>query len=331
MEATASATPRPLASIRSRSSSGVRVSSWLLASGFTALRPCVLALTAGSTDHWLVGVRASLGDLPEFVPGALVVFPHPALGRGSPPGMHRRPKMKAPQLEHPQFPEDILGGEALRPSRGDLVSCLLGLGVQRLLEPPALWWSCQAHANLPPLGPSRPTPNQSRPSGIPSPRVVLSRGSQRYCGPLRLPGPPPSRGWGEGRDPSPPWVSRVAPCSVPTCHAPYPGERLRGHRSVAPTESGGLPCPKSRSTRTTSLSRLAQVSHVLQPACLCVSARRQVGSPTPPKAAPMSRGLQPYGYPSGPSVAPGVYRQLPRPDLHRQEHSAFHGALSDWG
>ena len=28
------------------------------------------------------------------------------------------------------------------------------------------------------------------------------------------------------------------------------------------------------------------------------------------------------------SVATGVYRQLPRPDLHRQEHSAFHGALS---
>ena len=262
MEATASATPRPLASIRSRSSSGVRVSSWLLASGFTALRPCVLALTAGSTDHWLVGVRASLGDLPEFVPGALVVFPHPALGRGSPPGMHRRPKMKAPQLEHPQFPEDILGGEALRPSRGDLVSCLLGLGVQRLLEPPALWWSCQAHANLPPLGPSRP------------PRT------------------------------SPPEAD-----SLPT----------------------GCVVPWVRAVLWTPPSRLAQASHVLQPACLCVSARRQVGSPTPPKAAPMSRGLQPYGYPSGPSVAPGVYRQLPRPDLHRQEHSAFHGALSDWG
>src|SRR3989442_5221262 len=37
---------------------------------------------------------------------------------------------------------------------------LLGLGVQRLLEPPELGWSCQAHANLPPLGPSRRTPNQ---------------------------------------------------------------------------------------------------------------------------------------------------------------------------
>jgi hypothetical protein len=37
---------------------------------------------------------------------------------------------------------------------------LLGLGVRRLLEPPELRWSCQAHANLPHLGPSRHTPNQ---------------------------------------------------------------------------------------------------------------------------------------------------------------------------
>src|SRR5262249_23302742 len=37
---------------------------------------------------------------------------------------------------------------------------LLGLGVQRLSEPPELGWSCQAHANLPPLGSSSRTPNQ---------------------------------------------------------------------------------------------------------------------------------------------------------------------------
>jgi len=93
-----------------------------------------------------------------------------------------------------------------------------------------------------------------------------------HCGPLRHPARlPPTRG-SEGRDPSPRWDSRVAPCPVPTCHAPYPGERLRGHRSVAPTESGGLPCPKSRSTLTTSLSRLARASHALRP----------VGLPTHP-------------------------------------------------
>jgi hypothetical protein len=37
---------------------------------------------------------------------------------------------------------------------------LLGLGVQRLLESPELWWSCQAHANLPPLDSLSRTPNQ---------------------------------------------------------------------------------------------------------------------------------------------------------------------------
>src|SRR5712692_1133817 len=37
---------------------------------------------------------------------------------------------------------------------------LLGLGVQRLLESPELRWSCQAHANLPPLDSSMRTPNQ---------------------------------------------------------------------------------------------------------------------------------------------------------------------------
>src|SRR5437660_410020 len=40
------------------------------------------------------------------------------------------------------------------------VHLLLGLGVQRFLEPPELRWSCEAHANLPPLGPSKHTPNQ---------------------------------------------------------------------------------------------------------------------------------------------------------------------------
>jgi hypothetical protein len=37
---------------------------------------------------------------------------------------------------------------------------LLGLGVQRLLEPPELLRGCQAHTNPPPLGSSRHAPNQ---------------------------------------------------------------------------------------------------------------------------------------------------------------------------
>ena len=86
-----------------------------------------------------------------------------------------------------------------------------------------------------------------------------------HCAPLRRPPPPPLTSRGEGRDPSRRWGSRVAPCSVPTRHAPYPGERPHGHRSVALTWSSGLPRFHSGSTLTTSLSRLARASHMLRP------------------------------------------------------------------
>jgi hypothetical protein len=87
-----------------------------------------------------------------------------------------------------------------------------------------------------------------------------------HCGPLRHPALllPPSRS--ESRDPSQCWVSRVAPCSVSTCHAPYPGERSRCHWSVAPAGSSGLPCSNGRSALTTSLSRPARASLALRPA-----------------------------------------------------------------
>src|SRR3972149_2435984 len=79
-----------------------------------------------------------------------------------------------------------------------------------------------------------PVETHPEPGRLPSPPVLLSDRSQRYYAPLRHPPPsPPIRG-GEGRTPSRRWASRVAPCSVPTCHAPYPGERSRGHRSVTP-------------------------------------------------------------------------------------------------
>jgi len=103
------------------------------------------------------------------------------------------------------------------------------------------------------------------PGRLPSPPVFLSDGSKRYCAPLRHPALLPPKVGSEGRDPSQRWASRVALCPVPTCHAHYPGERFRGHRSVAPTESFGLPCPACRSALTTSLSRLARASHALQP------------------------------------------------------------------
>src|SRR6266849_9667133 len=86
-----------------------------------------------------------------------------------------------------------------------------------------------------------------------------------HCAPLRHPSPLPANRRSEGRDPSRRWASRVAPCSVPACHAPYPGERSRRHWSVAPARSHGLPRNSGGSALTTSLSRPAQASHVLQP------------------------------------------------------------------
>ena len=69
----------------------------------------------------------------------------------------------------------------------------------------------------------------------------------------------------EGRDPPRRWASRVAPCSLPTCHAPYPGERSHRYWSVAQARSHGLPRNSGGSALTTSLSRPARASHVLRP------------------------------------------------------------------
>src|SRR3972149_4334122 len=97
-------------------------------------RPTVSALS-GPVSVRRVDHHASLA--PPHRTGR-AVFPHPALGRVSHPGMRRWRKMKAPKLEYAQLSEDDVRGEALRPSRRNLVPLLLGLGVQRLLEPPEL-------------------------------------------------------------------------------------------------------------------------------------------------------------------------------------------------
>src|SRR4029077_1530720 len=79
-------------------------------------------------------------------------------------GLERRPV-------HPRRPPVLLAerigmGQHIRPRHLVIQQIeaigrrLLGLGVQRLLEPPELRGSCQAHANLPPLSPSRRTSNQ---------------------------------------------------------------------------------------------------------------------------------------------------------------------------
>jgi len=223
--------------------------------------PAAVAESVAARGYWKPRQRRPFPD-PAHRTGR-AVFPHPALGRVSHRGMRKRPQMKAPKLEHPQLPEPPRRGEALRPSRGDLVpawpGCTVPLGVSGAsVELPG---SRQSPA--PRLGEARPEPVRQR--RIPSPLVVLSRRSARYCGPLRLPGRLPSQRRGEGRDPSPPWVSRVALGSVPTCHAPYPGERPRPPRSVPRTASSGLPGYSGRSALASSLSRPARASHVLRP------------------------------------------------------------------
>ncbi len=220
--------------------------------------PDAVAESVAARGYWKPRRRRPFPD-PAHRTGR-AVCPHPALGRVSHQGMRRRAQRNAPKLDHSQFPVDLLSGKALRPSRGDLVPawpwCRVPLGVSgALVEVPG---SRQSPA--PRLGEAHPEPGS-----LPSLSVVLSDRSQRYCGPLRRPGRLPSRRRGEGRDPSPPWGSRVALGSVPTCHAPYPGERLSGPRSVARAESSGLPGYSGRSALASSLSRPARASHVLRP------------------------------------------------------------------
>src|SRR5207253_1096358 len=79
------------------------------------------------------------------------------------------------------------------------VRLLLGLGIQRPLELPALVGSCQAHADLPPLGSSGRTPNQGSfpPPGLPGFFGTPSLADPPSWAPfprastVRLPSPPP--------------------------------------------------------------------------------------------------------------------------------------------
>ena len=190
-------------------------------------RPTVSALS-GPVSVRRVDHHASLA--PPHRTGR-AVFPHPALGRVSHPGMRRRLTMTAPELTHSQPPEHHVCVVALCPARRDLVPlpawpwCTAPLGAAGALvellgsrQSPTPW----------------PVETHPEPGRLPSPPVLLSDRSKRYYAPLRRPPPPPRPCSVEGRDPSQSWASRVAPCSVSTCHAPYPGERSRGHRSVAP-------------------------------------------------------------------------------------------------
>ena len=115
---------------------------------------------------------------------------------------------------------------------------------------------------------------------------MLSGGSNRYDGPLRLPAQRPPLHGRESRDPSPRWGSRLAPCSVSTCHAPYPGERSPLPRSVAPARSSGLPGSHGRSALTIYFRGLLG----LHSRCGPLTRR-------PTHGGPWSRGLQRFGRP----------------------------------
>jgi len=165
-------------------------------------------------------------------------------------------------------------------------------------------------------------PNQSARGGFPPHGLCCPVGPSGTVDPPDSQGRPHPTDGARGATPRRPGspVLRWALCRRATPHTPVSdsaviGRLLPRSPAVFPVRKAGR--PSRRPFR--GLRRL----HTC-----CGPSRQQAGSA---HGGPMSRGLQPYGYPSGPSVAPGVYRQLPRPDLHRQEHSAFHGALSDWG
>ncbi len=175
------------------------------------------------------------------------VFPHPALGRGSHPGMHRRPQRAAESAASRATGPGARPAWPWRTAPRGAAGALVGFAGSRQSPAPEL-------VEAPP-----------EPGPLPSPGVMLSPGSKRYYGPLRRPPRPPSMRGDAGRDPAPRWASRVALDAVPTCHAPYPGERSCRPRSVARAGSGGLPCFEGRSALTTCLSRPARASHVLRP------------------------------------------------------------------
>ena len=188
-------------------------------------------------------------------------FPAHGSRTGFTPGHAQATRVKTTQRTNP---------EVSRPLRGDRAA-------------PA-WPGCRAPqgvagASLELLGLRQsPAPclgeTHPEPGSLPSPPVLLSGGCERYYEPLRAPALPPADRWGAGRNPAQPWVSRVALCSLSTCHAPYPGEGPRVYWSVAPAAPSGLPWLKNRSTLTTILSRLAQASRMLRPVDWPIRPRR---------------------------------------------------------
>ena len=135
------------------------------------------------------------------------VFPHPALGRVSHHGMHQRP-----------------------PHR-------LGRDAQRLLESPEQARNAQADANLRLLDSSRHTSNQG---SFPPRRLCCPSGACGTISPSDFP-PGSTLMMSEACAAPPDGISPVALCAVPTCHAPYPGERIHDLGRVLAWTSAAFP------------------------------------------------------------------------------------------
>ncbi len=191
---------------------------------------------------------------------------------------------------------------------------LLGLGVQRLLEPPELLWSCQAHANLPPLDPVRRTPNQGP---FPPRRFCCPVGASGTVDPSDSHGRPHPEDRARGATPRGPGspVLRLALCRRATPHTPVRDSVVLGR----------LLLRSRRSSLTEKQVDPHDSTFEAGPGFTHVAARRLAD---PPMVDPCPEGFGQSVTLLAASVATGVYRQLPRPDFHRQEQSAFHGALS---
>jgi hypothetical protein len=136
---------------------------------------------------------------------------------------------------------------------------LLGLHVQRSLERPDSFGSCQAHAN--PLSSARPS----------APRTRAPSLHRRYPVSSVLWAPPtpvvPVSRWSRCQVPlTARQASRVANHRVCTCRAHYPGEQVDLRMSVVLVDLGGLRLLRGDSAPAFNLSRPAQASLALRPA-----------------------------------------------------------------
>ena len=191
--------------------------------------------------------------------------------------------------------EDVLPPHLVIQQMEPIGRFLLGLDVQRLLEPPELRWSCQAHANLPPLGSFETHPEPGR---LPSPPVRCPA-VQRYYAPLRPLAASPSlrrrRAATPGARDGPP-VLRPALCRRAT--PPTPASDRPSLVGCIRRDPSGLPCYSGRlGARDLPFEACSGFTRV---------AARQLADP--PMAGLCPRELQRVGHPPR---CPGSYWGVP--------------------